>query len=358
MSLFNRNRRGSVLIMVYMVLGVLLVLSSVFFTRIVSDRKLFDIGRERQEAFYLTEAAVDKGIAELGKDAASWATYTGTASAQPLGRGEYEVTVSVISATQRKILADGYIPSKASARTERHIEAVAKKQSPPNFYDKAIYSGDDIDLNGESYTVDGDVIYADSLSGSTSHITGSTTQDPSISPLAQFDFAVLRDEALTQGNLYDSARIKDVETGKDNYPADFWFSAPTDPTILPGESGYDGVPNIVYVEGDMVLNGNIGTVGGFFLVVGDVLTNPSGSSSTELNGNGAIDGSIYSTGNFRINGGGGGLNVDGGVWAGLEVRLNGNCTVAYNSYYMDAIEFFVNSKSAGSVVQLLSWREL
>ena len=349
MSLFNRNRRGSVLIMVYVVLGVLFVLSSVFFTRVVSDRKLFDIGRERQEAFYLAEAAVDKGIVELNNN---WATYSGTSSAQPLGRGEYEVTVSVISGTQRKVLADGYIPTKASPRAERHIEAIAKKQSPPNFYDNAIYSADEVDLNGEAFTVDGDVIYADSLGGSTSHITGSITKDPSISPLAQFDFAVLRAIAVTQGNLYDAGRIKDVETSKDNYPVDFWFSAPTDPL-----DATTGTPNVVYLEGDLVLNGDIGTIGGFLLVVGDVLTDPDDSSSSTINGIGEINGSIYSTGNFKINGGAGGLNVNGGVWAGLEAELNGNCTVVYNEFFMDSIEHLVNSNSAGSVVQLLSWRE-
>ncbi len=377
MSLLNRNKRGSVLIMVYMVLGVLLVLSSVFFTRIVSDRKLFDIGRERQEAFYLAEAAVDRGIVELKND---WSGYNGTgilsSDAIPLGRGKYKIDVSSGATTsQRKILAGGYIllqppstapngPVTASAcnadancRAGRVIEAIVTKEKPSNFsYDKAIYSAGDIDLNGEAYSVGGDVIYAGSLSGSTGGITGSVTQDPTISPLAQFDFAGLRVKAETQGNLYTA---DDIEA-KVPYPTDFWYSAPTDPSIQPGppESGYDGVPNIVYVEGDMTLNGNIGTVGGFFIVVGDVLTDPDDTSDMTINGNGEIDGSIYTTGNFRVNGGGAGLNVNGGVWAGLEVRLNGNATVAYNPYYMNAIKYFIDEQEEAWPVELLSWREL
>jgi len=344
------NRRGSVLVMVYAVLGVLLVLSGIFVARVVSDRKLFDIGRERQEAFYLAEAAVDEGIEELNNN---WATYSGTASAQPLGRGEYEITVSTVSASQRQILADGYVPTKASPRAERHLEAIAKKQTPPSFYDNAIYSAGGLDLKGTSYAVNGDVTYAGSCSGNTSSITGATTNDPTIAPLAQFDWAVLRAIAVTQGNLYDANRIKDVETSKDSYPSDFWFSAPTDPL-----DPTTGTPNVVYLEGDMTLNGNIGTIGGFLLVVGDVLTDPTDSSDTTINGHGEIDGCVYSTGNFRVNGGGGGLNVDGGVWSGLESRLDGNCTVAFNEFFMDAVEYLVNSNSAGGVVQLLSWREL
>jgi len=372
MSLFNR--RGSVLITVYVVLGVLLVLSSIFFMRTVSDRKLFDINRERQEAFYLAEAAVDRAVAELKGD---WASYTGTASAQRLGRGFYKATVSG-SGNQRTILAGGYVEAAPSGavtsglgpcnatsgcRAQRTIEAIVrKKESLDGFFDYAIYSAGDVDINGKAYTVDGKVIYADSLSGSTANITGEVKDpDPSIAPLAQLDWTVLRNEAVAQGNLYTSARINDPQFGKpggDNYPSGFWYSAPTETAPNPEDPGYVGVPNIVYVEGDMVLNGNIGTIGGFFLVVGNVLTDPTGSSSTTINGIGTVDGSIYSTGNFKINGGGGRLNVNGGVWAGLEAELKGNSTIVYNEYFMKAIEHFVNSKSAGSVVQLLSWREV
>ena len=346
------SRRGSVLITVYVVLGVLLVLSSVFFTRIVSDRKLFDISRERQEAFYLAEAAVDKGIAKLNSDA----TYTGTLI-DSLGRGAYNVTISGTGNNPRTLLAYGYVPVSAPARATRAIEAIVEKTTPVDFYDNAIYSAGDVDLNGNSYSVAGSVVYAGSISGNTSHITVPPgPPDPSISPLAQFDFQDLRDIAVAQGNLYDSARIKDVETGKDNYPTDFWY---TDPTLDPSDPGYaaSGTPNVVYIEGDMVLNGNIGTVGGFFLVVGDVLTDPDNTSDSTINGVGTIEGCIYATGNFDVNGGAGNLNVNGGVWAGLEARLNGNATVAHKASYMDSIEALINSRTS-VVFQLLSWREV
>ncbi|MGE5279579.1 MAG: hypothetical protein ACM3L6_02400, partial [Deltaproteobacteria bacterium] len=138
------NKRGSVLIMVYLVLGVLLLLSSVFFTRTLSNRKLFDIDRERQEAFYLAEAAVDRGIAELDTD---WSGSGVPSSAVSLGRGEYRLDVSGGAAT-KKILAGGYIPqapsgavasgscnSSSSCRAGRTIEAIVKKYTPPSFFD-------------------------------------------------------------------------------------------------------------------------------------------------------------------------------------------------------------------------------
>jgi hypothetical protein len=110
----------------------------------------------------------------------------------------------------------------------------------------------------------------------------------------------------------------------------------------------------VYILTDLELKGNIGTVGGFFVVVGDVLTNPLGTYDTQISGNGQIDGCVYTLGTFEINGGGNGLNVLGGIWADREVELNGNATVVYNEDYMKAIK----ALNINPDVQLLSWREL
>lgn len=336
-----RNRKGSLLITAYVVLLVLLAFGGIFFSRSIAEKKLFDIGRERTEAFYLAESGVDRALAELKANYA----YAGTASPIAYGRGEYEAVVTSLSASRRKIMAYGYVPDKAGKRAQRVIEAITKKETPPNFFDHAIYSADEIDLNGNSYTVTGDIIYADTASN-TGNVSGTITQDPTISPLARFDFAVLRAIAVAQGNLYDTARLQQVQNNNDSYPASFWYNEATQ------------TPNVVYVEGDMVLNGNIGTIGGFFLVVGDVVTNPDAINDTTINGNGEVDGCIYTTGDFRINGGGGGLNINGGVWAGYEARLNGNATISYNQPFMYAIKTLVESQGASSAVQILTWREI
>ncbi len=343
------NRKGSILITAYIILFVLLILGGIFFGRTISDRRFFDITRERTEAFYLAEAGVDTALVGLANN---YGSYAGTAGPVSLGRGEFEASVDTLSSTRKKILALGYVPSKAQKRAERRIEVITKKETPPDFYDYAIYSAGNIDLNGSSYVVNGKVIYADTIDN-TGNITGDISFDPSISPLAHFDFAILRAISVAQGNLYDEDRLKDVQQSKDSYPPSFWFVPPTDLA-----DPATGIPNVVYIEGDMVLNGNVGTIGGFFLVVGNVLTDPNDTSNSTINGNGQIDGSIYATGKFRINGGAGGLNVNGGVWAGTEAELNGNANVTFNEFFMDSIKALVDSNTAGSAVQVLSWREL
>ncbi len=347
------KRRGSILIIAYVFLFALLILGGVFFSRSVADKKLFDIQQERIQAFYLAEAAVDTALLSLKGNF----SYTGTAGVVELRQGsykvgEYETVVSSLDATKRKVLAYGYVPDKASVRAQRCIEAIAKKETPPDFFDYAIYSAGIIDPNGNSYAVNGDVVYANSIDNS-GNITGTVSQDAAAAPLAAFDFEIMRAIAVAQGNLYNAARLDDVQHHSDTFPASFWYTAPTDPS-----DPATGVPNVVYVEGDMVLNGNIGSVGGFFLVVGNVLTDPEDTADSTLNGNGTVDGCIYTTGKFDINGGGGNLNVNGGVWAGTEAELNGNVMVNYNLSFMDSIEFLVQSHGAGSVVQLLTWREL
>ena len=106
----------------------------------------------------------------------------------------------------------------------------------------------------------------------------------------------------------------------------------------------------------MELSGNV-TAGGFFLVVGNVLTDPNVTTDTEITGNVTVNGCIYSTGEFELKGGGNSLNVNGGIWAGDEAELDGNAKVTYNAGYMAAVKNFVDNASSGTI-QLLSWRQL
>jgi len=265
--------------------------------------------------------------------------------------GQYETTVVDLGSSMRNIVVTSYVPQKIVGpgvlRQTCKAEGVAKVSSalPMNFYDNAIYSAGEVEFIGNSYDVTGNVIYADTISNE-GRVVGTVSYDITITPLAQFDFATMRAAAIAQGNLYDAARL----ASKDAFPASFWYTAPTDPS-----DPTTGVPNVVYVEGDMTLSGNV-TAGGFFLVVGNVLTDPNVTSDTTITGNVTVNGCIYSTGEFELKGGGGALNVNGGVWAGDEAEFTGNAKVTYEQDYMDAIEAFVGGSSGA--VQLLSWRQL
>ncbi len=341
----KKNKGVFILVLSYMIIAVLLIISAAFIIRTINEKNLAYRDKESKEAFHLAEAGINRAIMQLWQDYDS----SGTPSVN-LGRGQYSVSITSILPDKRQIISSGFIPLAANFRAKRTIEAIVRKYIPANFYDNAIYTAGELDLNGNAYAVNGDVIYGDTQAATnTQNITGTITQDPSINPLAGLNFQQLYDISQSQGNFYDAARLDKVKKGQDSFPVSFWYSPPTNPA-----DPTTGVPNVVYIEGDLTLNGNIGGIGGLFVVAGDVLTNPLGTYDATINGNGMVHGFIYTRGEFRVNGGGGGLNVDGGVWAGTEAELNGNATVSYNKDYADAIR----ALNIDPGIQILSWREI
>lgn len=340
------NRRGVALIASYMVIiAVLTILGIGLITRSVSEGNIARRYANSVKAFWASEAGIARALSELRANfgASGNGLWSGN-----LVQGCYEVDVeneTINGQMYKKVTVRGFAPATSSE--PRIIEAMMSKYIPPEFYDNAVYSAGDIDLNGNSYSIDGNVLYADTIEN-TDNITGTITYDPQASPLARLDFQQLYTISEGQDNIYDEARLDDVKKGEDSFPDSFWYSEPTDPN-----DPTTGTPNVVYVESDLELNGNIGTIGGFFVVAGDVITNPDDTSDATINGNGEIDGVVYTLGEFRINGGGGGLNVNGGVWAGEEARLNGNAHIAYSEDYMSALE----ALDINAEVQIASWRD-
>jgi len=351
------NRKAAALILTCILIVVLVVLGAATLSRSITENRLAQNNLEIIQAFWLAEAGLNQALDSLRGNfniAAGTGVWSGSLS---LVEGEYSVDLGAISGQERTVTAHGFIPSQAQSRHQRTIEATARQQIPPNFYDHAVYSAGDVDFNGNSYSVSNNesppdnkaVIYSGEYDvQQPGNINGTSTQDSSISPLARLDFPQLLSLSQGQGNVYDESRLDDVKNGDDSFPGSFWYAAPSDPS-----DPTTGTPNIVYVTEELNLNGNIGTIGGFFVVAGDVITDPDEQDDTVINGTGQIDGVVYTRGTFRINGGGGNLNIDGGVWAGEEARLNGNAHVTYNKDYMSAIQ----SLGINADAQFISWRD-
>ncbi|OGX24216.1 MAG: hypothetical protein A3J51_01455 [Omnitrophica WOR_2 bacterium RIFCSPHIGHO2_02_FULL_45_21] len=337
------NKKGMALIITFAVILLLTILGSAIISRSISENNIARRYSETAQAFWLSEAGINRALYELRNDYNS-----SSISATQLGSGGYEATISS-SGGDRIVNSTGYFPFSGAQRASRSIEATMSKSIPPNFYDNAIYSAGEVDLNGNSYSITGDIRYADEIDN-TGNVNGTITQDNSINPLARFDFQQLRALSSGQQNVYviSGNNLVNEATGEQGFPGSFWYSPPTDP-----DDPATGTPNIVYIEGDLQLNGNIGTIGGFFVVAGDVINNLGATYDADVNGRGQIDGAIYTRGEFRINGGGGNLNINGGVWAGEEARLNGNAHVAYNNTYMSAL----GSLNLTADVQISSWKD-
>lgn len=334
---FIRNNKGIAIIMAMAFLALFTTLTILSIDTVVSGFKLTKRSTQSISAFYLAESGIQKALYELRKDYA-WAgegpVYIDWAGQH---KGQYEVSVAVIEDDKRRVVSTGYFPQKSGALVKRSIEVDIKPATPPWFFDNAIVSGESVDLNG-SYTVDGSIMYGETVEPGDTPNSQKFEEDL---PLLSFDqlrsIAVSQIKGNGQNNLYTQT---DIDNGKP-FPSSFWFDEA------------NGIPNVVYVETNLVLRGSVGTIGGFFVVAGDVITNPGAEADTTINGNGTIDGTVYTLGEFRINGGGNGLGVTGGVWAKDDVVLNGNATVTYNQAYMNAIR----GLNITFKPQIISWKE-
>ena len=120
-------------------------------------------------AFQEAEAGLDLGLTQLRQDV-NWAGQAYT----PLGRGGYDVTVTSVGATLRRLTIAGYAPSNvpsALGYQRRDLEAVVSVQS--SLFDYALFSATTVTLNsnalvdsynstvgsygGSNVTLDGDV---------------------------------------------------------------------------------------------------------------------------------------------------------------------------------------------------------
>jgi len=348
------NKKGMVLILSFIVIVVLSVLGSAIVSRSIHEANIARRYAETAQAFWIADAGVNRALKEIKNNFAVtgsplWAT--------TLGNGTYSVDVenkTINGVSCKKVTVHGCIPNCTvpNPRAKRSLQTIMEKYIPANFYDNAIYSAGGVDLNGNAFIVANNeaapdnkaIVYAGDLDvQKPGNITGTTTQDSTISPLAMLDFQWLLNKSTEQHNVYAYVgnKLKNTTTGSQILPTSFWYDEA------------NKIPNVVYIEGNLTLNGNIGTIGGFLVVAGDVLTNPDGEYDATINGNGQVQGLIYTRGDFSVNGGGGGLNVSGGVWTGHEAELNGNANVTYNKTYMDAVA----GLGIDASVQIRSWKD-
>jgi hypothetical protein len=351
-KLTNRStietQNGFALFFVMMLFGIVIVGLPSLVSIGANAARRSNVSLESKQAFYLAESAVELGKILLRDNYESLAVPSAIA-AQDLGAGQYSVTINGSPDTdgfKRQIIGFGAVPNFASPVTNRSVEVIVKKPPvlPSAMWNNAIYSAGEVTANGNAYEVNGDVVAADGISYSSDHISGSETIDAGVNPLPILDFEAFIAIAMTQ--VYDGHdnyfTAQEIANGELLLPISFYFEAPSAGNPF-------GVPNIVYIEGNVTVTGNWGNIGGFLIVVGDI-----DAGDTTINGNGEIDGVVYTLGEFRANGGGAGINVNGGVLSGSDAIMNGNTNITYNQSYMDSIE----NMNPPPGMTVLSWREL
>ena len=338
MRLIGNSGMALATVMIFTV--ILLILGAAFLKLATDERISSNKNMYLNQAFYLAEAGVNKALVQLknnynNKDSIPLTTLAGA--------GEYSATITSGAGNSRIVMAHGFVPSAASAsKVERVIEVEMSQYIPSDFYDNAIYSAEGVDI-GNNCVVNGDVFSGGTVDGS---VNGNITQnDPTLHdnglPLLSFD--QLQQKSEDQG-WYDPV------TGETTFPDTFWNVEPTPPDD-------PGTPNVVFVNGDFTLVGGKQVVQGFIVVGGNTVYN------AEIGGNASIIGCLYTRGDIWFHGGGGKvINVDGGVWAGGTVTMDGNEQINFDppghgTEYMATIENLVITEDLADV-QVTSWREM
>ena len=91
-----KNRKGVIFVVAYLIIGVLLILSAIYFSSTVSEKSLIQREKSFLVAFYIAEAGLERGMCWLRSQASP---PTGTSSFDPfagtqtLGDGSYAVTI-------------------------------------------------------------------------------------------------------------------------------------------------------------------------------------------------------------------------------------------------------------------------
>jgi len=318
------TRRGIALVLSLIVIVVLSIFGVAIISRSVSESRLTQRYMESTQAFWLAEAGINRALNELRSD---YSTTGSNLWPTNLGAGRYYANVTA-DGQDRVVDGIGVIPASGTPSATRSVRATMSKVAniPPNFYDNAIYSGGNVVLNGSSFEVEGNVRYADTISGNTGRITGGDTiADPSINPLAHLDFDQLRSISIAQNN-YVPASVRNP-----SFPTSFWYDEA------------QGIPNVIFIESGLTITGNK-TYGGFFVVGGEVVYDVSIAGTAE------IEGAIYSLGNVSIRGS---AEIEGGIWSGRTATIGGNADIDYNATYMAAI----SNLGINTVVQIILWED-
>ncbi len=329
------KKKSSTLIIILIITVVMALIGEAIISRTVSENMAAQKNFESNRAFWLAEAGIQQALQDLrGNYALTSIAYT---KLGPTGSeiGGFSVSVSG-SGMNRTVVASGCVPAScscnpASCRVIRIVDAVMNQYEsiPTGFYDNAIYSAGNVTI-GSNCPVNGNVFSGGTVSGTAS---GTITQnDPTLhtNGLPALSFAELQQISINQG----------------------WYNPYTHTTTFPTSSFYysSGVPNVVFVDGDFTIIGGKEVVRGFVVVGGDTIYN------AEIGGNASLDGCLYTRGNIWLHGGGGPniLNVNGGIWAGQTVVMDGNEQIDYNKEYMDAIRDHLHPNTD---VQILTWEE-
>ncbi len=341
--LLRGNQKGVVLLSSYLIIVVLLILSSTFIARTFSERKIAARQHFGVQAFYLAEAALETALEEFNYgDWSDWningTTYSQTATLRPTVNspaiGDFEVIVDNPFSDPCEVICRGYVPDMDNPIATKSLKATIKRTIDPIFrYALAtsgplslggfwmatlsypvrnegnIYgggAGDDSDVGirvgGVGIIIDGDAVTPETLSkrGFFIWITGDTEENARTLALPEIDIP----------SYIAEAKVGGIHSG--DYVIEGWRNTENlGPLYIDGDLKVLGVDNTVnlsntiYVTGQVIVGGIDNTLAGSANLIAEDDMTLGGLiyNGFDLVFCGSLEGDISLTGAFMTQGG-------------------------------------------------------
>lgn len=151
------NQKGIALIIAYTAILVLLMLSSIFLFRSISEGNLTGRFVYSTRAFWLAEAGINRAFWELNYGDGNWTNWIDSASnAKTLegsqgAAGDFTVTVTNYQSNITSISSTGLFPNKtAPDQVSRTLEVIAQQQG--SLFNYAAFGNSGVSLSGQAQT--------------------------------------------------------------------------------------------------------------------------------------------------------------------------------------------------------------
>jgi cytoskeletal protein CcmA (bactofilin family) len=290
-----RNKQGTVLIAVYLVIVVLLIIGAAFILRSISENRVAKKQTDLAKALYIAEGGIENAISSLPDSPLSGF----------IGEGEYNTVTTPISGYTNRwtIVSTGSIPnSTAKNKVEKTIRVVVEKipGGDPSGVTNAIETNGDLVVKGNA-TINGDVQEYASLS-------------------FEDIFGLTKEEVKSQAtNTY-------IDPPNNTTPVDniTWVDLNVSPDFQITQTGWDG-SGILVVDSDLKITG--GTFDGVLWVIGKLT----------ISGNPVITGAVFVESSPEV-----------------DTTVSGTATITFNSSTVS--ESF--SLLSRYYIKTISWQEI
>lgn len=241
------------LIVSYMIVAILVTLSTGFATRSLGEQRVAAKDRDSIQAFWLAEAGLDRAISDLA---------SASLSGSPGGHGSYSTQTSAISSTRYLVTSTGGVPGTDTANPNNTVRSItAIVEQPANTADPSGITS--------AITANGDVV-----------VRGSATVNGSIDANYIFNFEEIF--GISKETMESSANNSYLDPSNNVTPVNniTWVNIESLDDFRITDNGWTG-------SGILVVNGNARITGGHFEGIIWVI------GTLWISGNPVIDGAFF-----------------------------------------------------------------